>query len=86
MPIICRFRGIRIYLNYSEHLPPHFQAQYGEYDWSIAEDDIDLLTGSMPNKQLKMLLGWAALHQEELTEEWCLAQHKQELFPIEPLR
>ncbi len=86
MPIICRFRGIRIYINYSEHLPPHFHAQYGEYECAVTIENIELLTGSMPNKQLKMLLGWTALHQEELNEEWYLAQHKQELFPIEPLK
>lgn len=39
----------------------------------------------MPNKQLKMLFGWAALHQEELKEEWYLAEQKQELFQIAPL-
>ena len=86
MPIICRFRGIRIYINYSDHLPPHFHAQYGEYECAVTIENIELLTGSMPNKQLKMLLGWTALHQDELSEEWYLAQHKQELFPIEPLK
>ena len=40
----------------------------------------------MPNKQLKMLLGWAALHQEELKENWYLARHKQTLFAIDPLK
>ena len=42
--------------------------------------------GSLPGKQLKMLLGWAAFHQEELRENWQLAVAKQELFAIEPLR
>ncbi len=28
----------------------------------------------MPSKQLKMLLGWAAFHQDELMENWELAQ------------
>lgn len=37
-------------------------------------------------KQLKMLLGWAAIHQEELHENWYLARQRQELFTIEPLR
>lgn len=40
----------------------------------------------MPNKQLKMLLGWAAVHQEELKENWYLARQKEELFAIDPLR
>lgn len=85
MPTICMFRGIKIYINYNEHIPPHFHAKYGEYECSITIEDIELLNGNMPNKQLKMLFGWAALHQEELKEEWYLAEQKEELFPIEPL-
>ena len=85
MPTICMFRGIKIYINYNEHIPPHFHAKYGEYECSITIDEIELLNGGMPNKQLKMLFGWAALHQEELKEEWYLAEQKQELFPIAPL-
>ena len=34
---------------------------------------------------LKMLLGWAAFHQEELRENRELAKERQELFAIEPL-
>lgn len=40
----------------------------------------------MPNKQLKMIYGWAALHHEELGEVWYLAQQQKELFSIEPLK
>ena len=77
MPTICRFRGIKISINWRDHMPPHFHASYGE-------DEV--LEGSMPSKQLKMLLGWAAFHQDELMENWELAQKKQELFEIEPLK
>lgn len=49
-------------------------------------NDIELLEGTMPPKQLKMLLGWAAFHQEELKENWELAADHQELFAIEPLK
>ncbi len=86
MPTICMFRGIKIYINYRDHLPPHFHAEYGEYDCCVSIEEIELISGNMPNKQLKMIYGWAALHQEELIEEWYLAQHQKELFPIEPLK
>ena len=52
----------------------------------VSINDIEVIEGELPNKQQKMLLGWAALHQEELMENWELARNKQELFPIEPLR
>ena len=86
MPTICMFRGIKIYINWDEHNPPHFHAKYGGEAVSIDINEIDVLEGSIPNKQLKMVLGWTALHQEELLENWELAKNKHELFSIEPLR
>ena len=50
------------------------------------KNEIEKLNGDMPNKQLKMLLGWTALHQEELKENWYLARQKETLFSIEPLK
>ncbi len=86
MPTICMFRGIKIYMNWNEHKPPHFHATYGGDEVSISINDIEVLDGDIANKQLKMLLGWAALHQDELIENWKLAEKKQELFPIDPLK
>lgn len=86
MPTISMFRGIKIYINYSDHAPPHFHAVYGGEECCVLIDDLELLEGSFPKKQLKMLLGWAALHQEELMENWNLATIKQETFEIDPLR
>lgn len=40
----------------------------------------------MPSKQQKMLLGRAAFHQDELFDNWELAERNQELFSIDPLR
>lgn len=86
MPTICMFRGIKIYINWKEHNPPHFHAEYGNQKVSIDINKIDVLRGEIPNKQLKMVLGWTALHQEELLENWELAKNNHELFDIEPLR
>ena len=86
MPTICMFRGIKIYINWRDHQPPHFHASYGGDSVIVSIRDIEVLEGEMPNKQLKMLLGWAALQQDELLENWALAEKNQELFPIDPLR
>lgn len=86
MPTISMFRGIKIYMNWRDHLPPHFHASYGGKEMIVSIDDIEVIDGSMPSKQLKMVLGWAAFHQEELKENWALAAAKQELFAIEPLK
>ena len=86
MPTICMFRGIKIYINWRDHMPPHFHAKFGDNEVIVSINDIEVIEGSLPNKQLKMLLGWAAFHQEELKENWELAANQQELFAIEPLK
>lgn len=86
MPTISMFRGIKIFINWRDHQPPHFHAAYGGDEVIVSIGDIEVLEGSMPNKQLKMVLGWAAFHQDELMENWELAERKQELFAIEPLK
>ena len=86
MPTICMFRGIKIYINWREHQPPHFHATYGGSEVIVSIRDLEVIEGEIPGKQLKMLLGWAAFHQEELMENWMLAENMQELFPIAPLR
>ena len=67
-------------------MPPLFHAYYDEYECCIDINEIEKINGNMPNKQFKMLLGWAALHQEELKENWYLARQKETLFSIEPLK
>ena len=86
MPTISMFRGIKIYMNWREHQPPHFHATYGSSEVLVSIRELEVIEGSMPSKQLKMLLGWAAFHQEELMENWELAESQQELFAIEPLK
>ena len=86
MPTISMFRGIKVYINWHDHMPPHFHAKYGSSEVIVSIKDIEVIEGTMPNKQLKMLLGWAAFHQEELMENWELATQQQELFAIEPMK
>ena len=57
MPTICTFRGIKICIYWSDHLPPHFHAFYGGDEVLVSINEIEVLEGSMPSKQLKMLLG-----------------------------
>ena len=85
MPTISFFRGIKIYINWNDHMPPHFHATYGGKEILVSINDIEILEGELPSKQQKMVLGWAAFHQTELEEDWELAAQRQELFPIAPL-
>lgn len=86
MPTISMFRGIKITMYWSDHMPPHFHASYGSAEILVSIKDLEVLEGTFPSKQLKMVLGWAAIRQDQLMDNWELAAQRQELFQIEPLR
>lgn len=67
-------------------MPPHFHATYGGDEVLISIHDLEVMEGALPSKQLKMVLGWAAIRQDQLMDNWELAAKKQELFAIEPLK
>lgn len=86
LPTISMFRGIKITMYWMDHMPPYFHATYGDEEVLVSIKDLEVLDGSLPSKQLKMLLGWAALRQDQLLDNWELASKSQELFAIEPLK
>ncbi len=38
MPEICRFYGIVIKMYFDDHAPPHFHAEYSEYEARLTAD------------------------------------------------
>ena len=84
MPELSRFLGIVIYMYYREHAPPHFHAEYAEYE--ITVDIVSgVVTGKFPRRALSAVLEWYSLHQDELADDWQRAGQKQPLKPIDPL-
>ena len=72
MPELCRFAGIIIKLLYNDtvqHNKPHVHVFYGEYEASVGVDG-ELLAGALPVKQLRIVVGWLALHEEEVYAAW----------------
>jgi hypothetical protein len=84
MPVISRFFGIVVFMNYREHDPPHFHARYQDQE-VVVEIESGLVTGSMSKRALRLLLEWLEEHQQELRENWELAQARKPLKPIAPL-
>lgn len=76
MPTISMFNGIKVFMNWNDHSPPHFHASYSGNDIIIAINSIEVIEGKFPSKQLKLLLEWGALHQSELLENWKRAENK----------
>ncbi len=86
MPEICSFYGIRITINYNDHNPPHFHATYNDNEIAVSINDINVLKGVFPSKQLKLVLAWAELHQDELLKNWNLSKEHDQLIKIKPLQ
>ena len=74
-----------MYTEAGVHQLPHFHAYYGEYLASFAIDPPTLLEGSMPRRQLRLILAWAELHQKELAENWQRVQDGQTPHQIQGL-
>ena len=84
MPEISRFLGIIIRMYLRKHAPPHFHAEYSEYE--ITVDIISgVVTGRFPRRALNAVLDWYVLHQEELMDNWQAAIDRKPLSKIEPL-
>ena len=68
-----------------QHNKPHVHVTYGEYRASVGIDG-ELLAGSLPQKQFKMLVGWLALHEEEAYAAWNKAVKGEHFDKIKPLQ
>ncbi|OGT57721.1 MAG: transcriptional regulator [Gammaproteobacteria bacterium RIFCSPHIGHO2_12_FULL_43_28] len=85
MPEISRFFGIIIAMYYQDHNPPHFHVRYNEYKASVSIEDLAILDGKLSPKALGLVIEWASQHQDELMEDWKLAEKLAQLKPIKPL-
>ena len=68
MPELSRFFGIviRIYPEVSaQHNKSHFHAHYGSDVAVYSLDPIEVLVGSLPRRQQRLVEAWAELHQIE---------------------
>ena len=78
MSEISLFYGIRVTMNWNDHNPPHFYVEYGNYKASV-------LIGYLPKRQLKLVLAWAEIHNDELMQNWELSKDNKPLNRINPL-
>lgn len=89
MPEIARFFGIIIRMFVEPTAPhhrPHFHAYYQEDVGIFAIDTIELIGGSLPSRQRRLVEAWAEIHQGELLADWERLQAGQPPYKIEPLR
>lgn len=89
MPELSRFYGIIIRM-FSEpterHHVPHFHAFHQEHVAIIGIEPVELIAGSLPQRQQRLVEAWAELHKQELLSDWTLLRAGKRPVPIEPLR
>jgi hypothetical protein len=78
--------GIVIAMFFDDHGPPHFHARHAGKSAKIRIDTLEPIDSTLERRQLRFVLAWAELHQEELLENWRLARAGETLHEIEPLR
>jgi len=84
VPELSRFLGIVIYMYYRDHAPPHFHAEYAEFEITV-DIQSGVVTGEFPRRALNLVMEWYSLHKDELAEDWALAEGKKPLKTIDPL-
>ncbi len=89
MPEISRFFGIIIRMYWetdARHHTPHFHAYYQNDVAIYGIDPVELISGTLPLRQQRLVEAWAELHQDELLADWRRLQAGQRPLPIEPLK
>ena len=71
---------------YEDHNPPHFHAVYGDSKALIDIINGNVFKGSLPTKQVKLVLAWCEIHRDELLKNWEISKDCGTLMIIDPLR
>jgi hypothetical protein len=88
LPEISRFFGIIIRMYWeagAPHHSPHFHAYYQDDMAIYGVESVELIAGSLPRRQRRLVEAWAELHQQELIEDWHRLQAGQSPLPVQPL-
>ena len=84
MPIIGVVYGIIITMNWNDHNPPHIHIRYAEHLASMGLDG-ELLAGTLPKKQLRIVQAWLEIHIDTVRANWELARAKETLIRIDTI-
>ena len=68
------------------HHLPHLHAYYQDAMAVYSLDPIELISGSLPLRQQRLVEAWAEMHREELMEDWRLLQQGRRPKAIAPLQ
>ncbi|NUO83674.1 DUF4160 domain-containing protein [candidate division KSB1 bacterium] len=69
----------------TDHPPPHFHAEYGEYEALIAIDNSEIIAGSLPARAFHLVKEWLDIHRDELEDLWQIARQSMPLHKLDTL-
>jgi len=84
MPLISEFFGLKVYMYWNDHNPPHFHVQYAGKE-AVFNLDGDMIEGFVPKRQKRMVQVWIDINQDALYENWKLLQEEGQHKKIKPL-
>jgi hypothetical protein len=70
MPTVAIIDAVKIKFYYDEHPPPHFHAQYAEYEAMIDLDSLEIVAGALPRPQYRSVVAWSRTRKGELLRAW----------------
>jgi hypothetical protein len=70
----------------ASHHRAHFHAYYQEHAAVFGIEPVEVISGSLPRRQQRLVEAWAELHQTELMSDWERLQSGHMPLPIAPLR
>ena len=83
------FYGIIVrmfFLDSKEHKLPHIHVEYQDEKAVVGIPGGELMAGSFPKAQLRLVQAWIEIHKDELMADWKLAVEGQSVFKIDALK
>ena len=85
MPEISRFFGIIIRMFFDEHNPSHIHVEY-QGNKAVFDLNGNITRGDLGSRTaVRLVREWIDMHNNELREDWELAQAGKEIKKIAPL-
>ena len=82
MPTISIFYGIYIKMYFNDHPPPHFTAEYQNFEANVSIKTGKVIAGKLPKTAARIVRAWALAHQAELNANWDRARAEKPLEKI----
>ena len=75
--VIAHLDAVTISMWHHDYGPPHFHVTYNKYQASFYINPVQIRDGALPKPQLRQVIKWAKLYQDDLSVAWDVAVDKQ---------